>query len=63
MDDEIQSLSNFYISCEIHQNTPLNALMHPWGNSQTLDENSLRSRWTLFGKNISHYFRLLFQMT
>ena len=26
----------------------------------TLDENSLRLCWILFGKNVSHYFRLLF---
>ena len=35
MNDDIEKFSKFPTSCQIHQNIPLKAPMHPWKNSQT----------------------------
>ena len=35
MDKDIENISKFCTSCQIHQNMPLKAPVHPWENSQT----------------------------
>ena len=35
MDEDIENISKFCTSCQIHQNMPLKALIHPWENPQT----------------------------
>ena len=35
IDKDIENISKFCTSCQIHQNMPLKAPMHPWENLQT----------------------------
>ena len=79
MDKDIENITKFCTSCQIHQNMPLKAPMDSQENSQTpwgrihldfagpyLGKMFLVITdsycWTLFGKNVSCYYRFLFQM-
>ena len=35
MDEDIESISKICTSCQIYQNMPFKAPMHPWENSET----------------------------